>query len=45
LKEKFTALFHPLSVDLLEEAFFELKDTAAPGVDGLTCARMAIERL
>jgi RNA-directed DNA polymerase len=35
-KEKFTALFHHLSVDLLERAFFELKDNAAPGVDGLT---------
>src|SRR2546428_876276 len=35
-KEKFTALFHHLSTDLLEEAFFELKEDAAPGVDGLT---------
>jgi retron-type reverse transcriptase len=35
-KEKFTALFHHLSVDLLEQAFFELKDNAAPGVDGVT---------
>jgi len=35
-KEKFTALFHHISVDLLEEAFFELKKNAAPGVDGLT---------
>src|SRR5437879_4584557 len=35
-KEKFTALFHHLSTDLLEEAFFELKKDAAPGVDGLT---------
>jgi RNA-directed DNA polymerase len=35
-KEKFTALFHHLSVDLLEEAFVELKENAAPGVDGLT---------
>jgi RNA-directed DNA polymerase len=35
-KEKFTALFHHLSLDLLEQAFFELKDNAAPGVDGLT---------
>jgi RNA-directed DNA polymerase len=35
-KEKFTALFHHLSLDLLERAFFELKDNAAPGVDGLT---------
>jgi RNA-directed DNA polymerase len=35
-KEKFTALFHHLSVDLLEEAFFELKKDAAPGVDRLT---------
>src|SRR6202171_5960207 len=35
-KEKFTALFHHLSIDMLEEAFFELKEDAAPGVDGLT---------
>jgi group II intron reverse transcriptase/maturase len=35
-KEKFTALFHHLSVDLLREAFFALKRDAAPGVDGLT---------
>src|SRR5258708_13636348 len=36
-KEKFTALFHHISIDHLEEAFFELKKNAAPGVDGLTC--------
>src|SRR5215831_4113405 len=35
-KERFTALFHHLSMDLLEEAFFELKEDAAPGVDRLT---------
>src|SRR6266568_1526317 len=35
-KEKFTALLHHVSVDLLEEAFHELKENAAPGVDGLT---------
>jgi RNA-directed DNA polymerase len=35
-KEKFTALFHHISYDLLEEAFFELKEDAAPGVDRLT---------
>jgi group II intron reverse transcriptase/maturase len=35
-KEKFTALLHHLSIDHLEEAFFELKENAAPGVDGLT---------
>ena len=37
-KEKFTALFHHLSIDLLREAFFALKRDAAPGVDGLTWA-------
>src|SRR6202140_5159487 len=36
-KEKFTALFHHVSIDHLEEAFLELKENAAPGVDGLTC--------
>ena len=35
-QDKFTALFHHISVDLLEEAFFELKEDAAPGADGLT---------
>src|SRR5205807_6895944 len=33
-KEKFTALFHHLSVDLLREAFLVLKRDAAPGMDG-----------
>jgi RNA-directed DNA polymerase len=36
-KERFTALLHHISVDLLGEAFGELKQNAAPGVDGLTC--------
>src|ERR1700688_1867059 len=35
-KEKFTALLHHLSIDLLSEAFFELEKDAAPGVDRLT---------
>ena len=35
-KEKFTALLHHVSIDLLDEAFFELKEDAAAGVDGLT---------
>jgi len=35
-KERFTALFHHISVDLLKAAFFELKKDAAPGVDRLT---------
>ena len=35
-KEKFTALFHHLSIDLLRESFFALKREAAPGVDGVT---------
>jgi len=35
-KERFTALFHHINIDLLEEAFFELKTNAAPGVDRLT---------
>jgi RNA-directed DNA polymerase len=34
--EKFTALFHHLTIDRLEEAFEELKENAAAGVDGLT---------
>jgi len=35
-KERFTTLLHHISIDLLEEVFFELKENAAPGVDGLT---------
>jgi group II intron reverse transcriptase/maturase len=35
-KERFTALLHHISIDLLDEAFFELKQDAAAGVDGLT---------
>jgi RNA-directed DNA polymerase len=34
-KEKFTALLHHITVDLLREAFYALKRKAAPGVDGL----------
>jgi RNA-directed DNA polymerase len=35
-KERFTALFHHINPELLEEAFFELEEKAAPGVDRLT---------
>jgi RNA-directed DNA polymerase len=35
-KERFTALFHHLSPELLRTAFSALKRDAAPGVDGLT---------
>ena len=34
-REKFTALFHHLSIPMLRAAFFALKRDAAPGVDGL----------
>ena len=37
-KERFTSLLHHISIDLLGEAFFELKEDAAPGVDGLNWA-------
>src|SRR6266567_4380760 len=37
-KEKFTSLLHHISIDLLDEAFFELKEDAAAGVDGLSWA-------
>ena len=33
-KEKFTTLLHHISTDHLEQAFLELKEGAAPGVDG-----------
>src|SRR4029077_14609901 len=35
-KEKFTALFHHLSIPMLRTAFFVLKRDAATGIDGLT---------
>jgi RNA-directed DNA polymerase len=35
-KERFTTLFHHISVELLEQSFFELSENAAPGVDRLT---------
>ena len=35
-KERFTSLFHHLSIELLRQAFSALKREAAPGVDGLT---------
>jgi hypothetical protein len=35
-KERFTALLHHINIDLLDEAFHELKENAAAGVDELT---------
>src|SRR6202011_4819396 len=35
-KEKFTTLLHHVSTEHLEQAFLELKEDAAAGVDGLT---------
>jgi RNA-directed DNA polymerase len=35
-KERFIALFHHISIDLLDGVFYELKENAAAGVDGLT---------
>src|SRR5687768_2043371 len=35
-KERFTALYHHINIELLEEAFYELQENAAPGVDRLT---------
>jgi len=35
-KEKFTSLFHHITVELLEVAFYELKADAAAGVDKVT---------
>lgn len=37
-KERFTALLHHVTVDLLRQAFLALKRRAAPGVDGVTWA-------
>jgi len=33
-KEKFTALLHHVTIDLLRDAFLALKRRTAPGVDG-----------
>jgi group II intron reverse transcriptase/maturase len=35
-QERFTALLHHLTIDLLRDSFFALKRQAAPGVDGVT---------
>jgi len=35
-KEQFTTLLHHINVDMLRQAFCEIKRKAAPGVDGLT---------
>ena len=35
-KERFTALWRHITVDLLEEAFRGLRKNASPGIDGLT---------
>src|SRR5919197_5036178 len=35
-KERFTALYHHVSIELLEQSFFELEQNAASGVDRLT---------
>ena len=37
-QERFTALLHHLSVELLRGSFYALKRKAAPGVDGVTWA-------
>jgi RNA-directed DNA polymerase len=43
-KERFTALFHHVTVDLLEDAFAELDEDAAAGADGLTWTEYAAHR-
>jgi RNA-directed DNA polymerase len=35
-QERFTALLHHMSLDLLRDSFFALKRQASPGVDGVT---------
>ena len=35
-QERFTALLHHLTVDLLRESYYALKRKAAPGVDGVS---------
>src|ERR1700756_766038 len=43
-KERFTSLFHHLSVELLRLAFFALKRDAASGVDGLWRKLLLLDR-
>ena len=35
-QERFTALLHHLTIDLLRESYYALKRRAAPGVDGVS---------
>jgi group II intron reverse transcriptase/maturase len=42
-QEKFTALLHHLTVDLLRESYFALQRKAAPGVDGETWQQYGTE--
>ena len=35
-KQRFTALLHHVTPELLQASYFELKRSAAPGVDGVT---------
>src|SRR4051812_47703140 len=42
-QERFTALLHHLSVDLLRDSFHALKRQASPGVDGVTWQEYAID--
>ena len=35
-QERFTALLHHLSIDLLRDSFYALKRQASPGIDGVT---------
>jgi RNA-directed DNA polymerase len=44
-KEKFTALFHHISIELLGDAFYELKEDAAPGVDRLSWEAAELVRM
>jgi retron-type reverse transcriptase len=43
-QERFTALLHHLTVDLLRASFFALQRKAAPGVDGVTWQEYASGR-
>ena len=39
-QERFTALLHHLTIDLLRESYYALKRNAAPGVDGVKWQRV-----
>jgi hypothetical protein len=44
-EERFTALLHHLTIDLLRESYYALQRSAAPGVDGVSWQQYALTPL